>query len=207
MCSAFKVLLIHKTNAYQGLERRVREREGGREGKWESKRERESNKSERERKKEVVSHSNYIKHIFIFIIITIILCQMNNSVKPCFVYSLPWISWLWGAEKNYDKYKLFFHNIFLFMCELCCAAESWLQRLNEISVPLEAGTVHVLLCFLRVKASFEVRSSRVLQPYCCKSLMCLSSLLLIRLIKNSLIHLHPQLNPAYPRILPPKHQI
>lgn len=59
-------------------------------------------------------------------------------------------------------------------------------------MPLEAGTVHVLPCFPQVKASFEVRSSGVLQPHCRESLMCLSSPLIIMLIKISLIHLTTQ---------------
>lgn len=124
------------------------------------------------------------------IIATIImfLYQMKNSVKPCFVYSLHWISLFWGAEESW-QIQTVPSEYLLFMWDLSCAAESWRQRLNEISVPLEAGTVHVPPCFPQVKASFEVRSSRVLQPYCPKSLMCLSLPLLIRLIKFSLIQL------------------
>lgn len=77
-------------------------------------------------------------------------------------------------------------------------------------MPLEAGTVHVLPCFPQVKASFEVRSSRVLQPHCRESLMCLSSPLIIMLIKISLIHLTTQppfKPPTPPPPSPPKHQI
>lgn len=122
---------------------------------------------------------------------------MENSVKPCLFHSLHWNSWFWGAEESW-QIQTVPSEYLLFMCELCCAAESWRRRLNEISVQLEAGTVHVPPCFPKVKASLEVRSSRVLQPHCHESLMCLSSPLLIRLIKISLIHLttHPHLPPT-----------
>lgn len=138
-------------------------------------------------------------------------CQMKNSVKPCLSHSLHWISWFQGAGDSW-QIQTVPSEYLLFMCELSSAAESWRGRLNEISVPLEAGTVHALPCFPQVKASFEVRSSGVLQPHCRESLMCLSSPLIIMLIKISLIHLTTQPpfkppTPAPPTPSPPKHQI
>lgn len=129
---------------------------------------------------------------------------MKNSAKPCLFHSLHWTSWLWGAGGSW-QIQTVPSEYLLFMCELSSAAESWRRRLNEISVPLEVGTVHVLPCFPQVKASFDVRSSRVLQPHCRESLMCLSSPLIIMLIKISLIHL-TTLPPSH--LLPlPKNQI
>lgn len=142
------------------------------------------------KKKKVVAWSDEIKHI-VFIIIIIFFyfyqCAKWKTVwnLVCLTPSIEFPGDSWQIQTVPSEYLLF-------MCELSSAAESWRGRLNEISVPLEAGTVHVLPCFPQVKASFEVRSSGVVQPHCRESLMCLSSPLIIMLIKISLIHLTTQ---------------
>lgn len=165
MCSGFKVLLIQKTNAYQDVQ------------------------------KKIVAQSNKIKHFFFIFVKQATSVPNEKQREALFVSFSPLISrdnmilGRWKIMTNTNcSFKM---SDLLFIHKPNSTVETWQIRLNEFSLCHLHKVQYMCRCIFPIKPSFEVRSSRVLQPHCCESLMCLSSPLIIMLIKISLIPLSP----------------